>query len=379
MKKIKVMHIISDTNVGGAGKLLYNLCKAIDSRRFDLMIVLPRGSDLIKLFLSMGPNVTVYCIDHGQDRSFSLKASLEVSRLIRNKRPDIIHTHSALYGRIGAKFASFDTKKVIYTKHCVFALSRIRTCRIVKKCYEWIDDRLAGNIVAVAESAKKELVDSGIRPQKIQVIINGSLPQKKVSDKEKEELKKELGINDGAFIVGMSARLEEYKGHKTMIRAAEIIKKQGSDQIVFLVLGSGSIENELKEYAKKHNVEDIILFLGFKNNVNEYVNLFDVNLNCSTGTETSSLAISEGLSLGKVALASDYGGNPNMVINGKTGFVFRQNDEVELSEKILLLKNNPSVLQYMSERAKEDFDSRFSADIMARQYGDLYNIILQQK
>lgn len=378
MKKIKVMHIISDTNIGGAGKLLYNLCSAMDHEYFELLIVLPENSELVGIFLNMSSKVHVYRIKNGHDRSFDLKASLEVGKLIKQIKPDIVHTHSALYGRIGAKLVSFDTKRIVYTKHCVFDISKARKLWAIKKCYGLIDDILAGRIVAVADSAKKELCESGVRSNKIQVIINGSLPLKKSPDGEKEKLKKALGISN-AFVVGISARLETYKGHKTMIHAAEIIKKQGIGQIVFLILGSGSIEEELKNYTKKHNVDDIVIFLGFQSNVSSYVNLFDINLNCSIGTETSSLAISEGLSLGKVVLASDYGGNPNMVINGQTGFIFKQNDAKKLGELILFLKNNPDTLHYMSEQAKEDFQRRFSAGNMAEQYAALYRDIMRKK
>ena len=134
-----------------------------------------------------------------------------------------------------------------------------------------------------------------------------------------------------------------------------------------------------KEYLKYALQIVIVIFLGFQSNVSSYVNLFDINLNCSIGTETSSLAISEGLSLGKVVLASDYGGNPNMVINGQTGFIFKQNDAKKLGELILFLKNNPDTLHYMSEQAKEDFQRRFSAGNMAEQYAALYRDIMRKK
>ena len=181
MKKIRVMHIISDTNIGGAGRLLYNLSRAIDQKLFELIIVLPKNSELRKLFIDKNEPVNVYTIEHGQDRSFDIKAILEIRHLIRELRPDIVHTHSSLYGKIGAKIAPFDTKKTIYTKHCVFDIPRIRKNKIVKRLYGWLDDRLADKIVSVADSAKKELVDSGVRPQKIKTIINGSLPLKYTS------------------------------------------------------------------------------------------------------------------------------------------------------------------------------------------------------
>ena len=108
------------------------------------------------------------------------------------------------------------------------------------------------------------------------------------------------------------------------------------------------------------------------------VSVFDVNINCSTGTETSSLAISEGLSIGKPGIVSDYGGNPNMIINEKTGYIFRQNDEIDLSQRIIHLAKSPDLLKYMSKMAVQDYFDRFSAERMARQYEEIYNNMIMK-
>jgi glycosyltransferase involved in cell wall biosynthesis len=247
----------------------------------------------------------------------------------------------------------------------------------VRAIYRKIDNFLADKIIAVADSAKDELTTHGVEEEKIKVIINGTLPLKESTKNEKDELKERLKIDKNALIVGISARLEKYKGHKTLIKAAEIIKKQGIDDIIFLILGTGSYGDELKKYAESLGVSNRIIFLGFRESVDEYVNLFDINVNCSTGTETSSLAISEGLSLGKPVIASDFGGNPNMVKDGETGFIFPQNDAEALAEKIIFLKANSDTLKYMSNQAKLDFAERFSVEIMAREYEKFYSEMLQ--
>ena len=372
-KKIRILHVLTDTNIGGAGTLLYNLKSAVNRQKYEFAFVFSKDSELIDLFRGE----RIYLLNNGADRSLDLKAALEIKRIIEIEKPDIIHTHSALFARIGARLARFDKRRVVYTKHCVFDVPKFTKYKLFRAIYRKIDDALSGSIVAVAESAKNELIMYGVREEKIKVIINGTLPLKESSESEKGELKRRLGISDCTISVGISARLESYKGHKTLIKAAKIIKEKGIDDIIFLILGRGSCEGELKTYAESLGVSDRTVFLGFQPNVAEYVNLFDINVNCSTGTETSSLAISEGLSLGKPVIASVFGGNPNMVKDGETGFLFPQGDAEALAEKIIFLKANPDTLKYMSNQAKLDFAERFSAERMAGEYGEFYKKIIK--
>ena len=376
MEKIKVLQILSDTNIGGAGRLLFNLAESIDHDKFEFIYVFPRGSELCKQFRKQNHRNKIYTISGGRNRSLDLRAAADIRWIIKSAQPHIIHTHSSLFARIGAHLAGFDKKRIVYTKHCVFELPKITQSKAFRRAYRIADDLLATNIIAVAESAKDELIAYGVNKNKIKVIINGVKPLKESTEKEKQALRESLGIKQNDFVVGISARLEEYKGHKTLIEAAAISKKEGTHNIVFLIMGSGSYEETLQNYAESLGVTDRVIFLGFKPNVADYVNIFDVNVNCSIGTETSSLAISEGLSLGKPVIASDFGGNPNMVKNGTTGFIFRQNDALALYEKIIFLKNHPNTLKYMSTNAKLDFNERFSADIMAGEYeGFYYNVL----
>lgn len=368
MEKIRILHVLTDSNIGGAGRLLYNLAESIDKSRFEFIYVFPRGSALVKLFKGS----KIYTLSRGADRSFDLGAIREIKAIITITQPHIIHTHSSLFARIGAKLAGFDERRVVYTKHCVFELPRRIKYKAFRYLYRKLDDALAGHIIAVAESAKEELISYGIDERKIKVIINGVKSLPKSTNEEMNRLKRKLGIDESSFVVGISARLESYKGHKALIKAAGILRREGIDDAVFLILGDGSYREELENYAESLNVTDRVFFLGFRENVAEYVNIFDTNVNCSTGTETSSLAISEGLSLGKPIIASDFGGNPNMVIDGETGFIVRQNDAYALAEKITYLKNNPVTLKYMSDNARLDFRERFSADIMAKEYERFY-------
>ncbi|HOA85709.1 MAG TPA: glycosyltransferase, partial [Bacillota bacterium] len=106
------------------------------------------------------------------------------------------------------------------------------------------------------------------------------------------------------------------------------------------------------------------------------MNAIDVNVNCSTGTETSSLALSEGMSLGKPAVVSNYGGNPCMVEDGVNGLVIPAADHLALEAALARLEGDRELLARMGQAACRLYTERFTASAMtealARLYLDLY-------
>ena len=98
----------------------------------------------------------------------------------------------------------------------------------------------------------------------------------------------------------------------------------------------------------------------------------DVNLNCSIGTETSSLALSEGMSLGVPCIATTFGGNPYMVTDGKNGFLVPERDPAAMAEKICALMDDPALRKKLSAGAREVYETKFTASTMTRQLESMY-------
>jgi glycosyltransferase involved in cell wall biosynthesis len=107
-----------------------------------------------------------------------------------------------------------------------------------------------------------------------------------------------------------------------------------------------------------------------------YLNLFDLNLNCSRGTETSCLAISEAMSLGIPTLASDYGGNPELVREGYNGLLFKTDDEGALLAGILRFYRDENLQKSLRAGAEKLSKQSFSAENMAKMYTKLYKSML---
>ena len=364
---IKIIHFITDTNIGGAGNLLVNQLKNMDMTDFDVTVVVPCGSRLIEKLENTDCRIVE--TKYNADRSFSFEGTIEDMKIIKKYRPDIVHSHASLSSRIAATLLGIHGR--IHTRHCVFPLSAAVKNPIGKAICGLSNNILSTKMIAVADSAKENLLDMGCDEKKISVIINGSDPLRKLSEKEKSAMRKSLSFSDSDFVVGICARLEEYKGHKTFLRAAAICKRQYPD-FKFLVIGDGSQKHELISFCQSLGLTDDVCFVGFANDVAPYFNIMDVNVNCSYGTETSSLALSEGMSLGIPSVVSDFGGNTGMVRNCFNGFVFRQKNYEELAICLIRLYRNPELYKRLSRNTIERYRSEFTAKAMSEKMKSLY-------
>ena len=363
----KVMHILTDSNIGGAGRLLINYLHNFDRSQFDIVVVLPENAALKPLVEAEG--YPVWEMHNGRDRSFDRKAVAELRAMIRKFQPDIVHTHSSFSGKLAAW--QCHVKKRFYTRHCAFDPPRILTTFPGKQINGLVNNTLATDIVAVAEAAKKNLTDTGVDARKIHVIINGVEPMRAASAEEVNALRDRLGIFQNDFVCGISARLEPYKGHRYLLETAAIVLRDHPN-VRFLLVGDGSCRAELEAQAISLGVADHVCFTGFVDDVAPYYALMDVNLNCSIGTETSSLALSEGMSLGVPCIATTFGGNPYMVTDGKNGFLVPERDPAAMAEKICALMDDPALRKKLSAGAREVYETKFTASTMTRQLESMY-------
>ena len=115
-----------------------------------------------------------------------------------------------------------------------------------------------------------------------------------------------------------------------------------------------------------------MIFTGFSDDVAPYYGIMDLNLNCSWGTETSSLALSEGMSVGVPAVATTYGGNPYMITEGVNGLLVPEKDAPAMARAILRLEDDRDLLARLSDGARRMYREKFTARVMTEQLEALY-------
>lgn len=349
-KKIRICHVISDGKVGGAGVLLCNLLSALDREKFHSAVVVSRHSQLVARLKRTG--VRVIEGDFAPDRSLSLRGMLTVRSCLLRERYDVVHTHGAAFGRVAAKSVG---TLAVNTRHC--------DTKMKTSFYNLITDFTVATSQNMFDSMKS------IPAQKRLFIPNGSAKQPRLDVNERLQMRHRLGIPSDAVVVGFVGRLEKIKGCDVFLRAAA--QANETESLYFVVVGDGSERRELLRLTRELSLSGRVKLCPYTENVWEYMNVFDIGVNSSLGSETCPLAISEMMSLGIPIVASDIPGNAYM-LKGPSGVLFKTGDERELCLALQTLARDKEKRQLYSREAVKRYKSEFSLDATVKKYESLY-------
>ena len=365
-RKDTITEVISDTNIGGAGILLSSIVGSL-ADEFNFEIILPRGSELYSR-LPRGVKITELQIS--KDESFSPRDILTFAKHLAATRPTVLHSHASLTSRIAARLTSVPV--LISTRHCS------RTDReLIKRSYlRSFAYRLFTDItVSTADRATEDLILEGVPKNRIITIKNGSPDLKKRITGMDMSVYDELEIPKDAIILGSVARLERVKGQDVILRAArEIVKR--FPNVYFLFAGDGKEKENYRKLSSKLGVDNRAIFIGYTPHPERYQSVFYINLNASRGTETSCLATSEAMSLGIPTVASDFGGNCEMIQSGINGFTFPKDNHYAMADRIADILSSKKLHEALSYGARLTYEEKFSLDAMADSYRNLYSSLL---
>jgi glycosyltransferase involved in cell wall biosynthesis len=208
---------------------------------------------------------------------------------------------------------------------------------------------------------------------KIKTIYNGVAFPELIPPLNAEITKNKLGICKGEKVVGIVANMRSDKGYEYFIRAAHLIRKE-IPNTKFIIIGEEQadirkmMETQIAEYDLGKNV----LFLGFQENVSEFLNIMDLYV-LSSISEGLSIATIEAMAYGIPVVVTRSGGPEEIVEDGKTGYLVPIRDEKNIARKSILILTNRELAKSISERAKSDVRERFKIETMIKQYEDIYH------
>ena len=369
---MRVLHVISDTNIGGAGVLLCSLLNNFDRSRVQSIVALPEGSELSPRIRAL--ETPIHPLNVSPDR-ISYTSISELSRLIRSAQVDLVHTNAALSARVAARFCHVP---VLHTRHCCFPPSGILRVPPIRFLSGLCNRALSDHVIATASAAVRDLTALGIPTHRISCIINGSEEARVVSTAEKHAFLSRWGLRESDFMIGIVARLVPCKGHDIFLHAArEAMDRMPEKQFRFLIVGDGEQRAALERLTRELMLTEQVRFLGFQADVAPVWSVLRLNVNCSRGTETSCLALSEGMSAGVPMVVSDYGGNPAMLgENGVAGFLCPAESSTAFADAFCRIAASPLLEAGMRTAAKDRFLSHYTARGMTERVMELYDEIL---
>jgi glycosyltransferase involved in cell wall biosynthesis len=375
MGKIKVIHIITRFDKGGAAENTFLTVKGHDKNRYEVILI--RG---LSYESNMGHSETsavessleeagrtgvkiftipelVRRIDPFND----FKTVLKLIRIFREERPHIVHTHTSKAGILGRWAALLaGVPVIIHTPHGhvfwgYFNRWKTKLYVLLERLTATITDR----IVTLTEQEKKDHVRYHIADENKFTVIHSGVDLSKFSGTQVNvaEMKNKLGIAQGAFVVGTVGRLTPVKGQKYLIEAAAKILPK-IPEIVFVFLGDGELMNELKMQAASAGISDKVKFLGWLPNVAEFMSTFDIFVLPSLNEGMGKVLV-EAMAAGKPIIASDIGGISDLVVHGKNGLLVSPMNSDALANSIELVLGNSQMRTNMGEegqRLSQEYD-----------------------
>ena len=191
------------------------------------------------------------------------------------------------------------------------------------------------------------------------------------------ENRRQTGVPEGGKVVGILATLSPAKDHATFLRAASIVAENRA--IRFAIIGDGPLRGELERQAKELGIADRVTFFGFQRKVADYVAACDLLVSSSRDNEGCSNSILEAMALDVPVIATDVGGNGELVQDGKTGYLIPVGNDVALAAAIGRVFNDPTRTGRLAATARQMTETRFSLERMVADYEALYLRLLAQR
>ncbi|MBL8521422.1 MAG: glycosyltransferase [Betaproteobacteria bacterium] len=293
---------------------------------------------------------------------------MRLARLLRARAIDVVHTHNYsawLYGSLSARLAG--KVRLVHTEHSVVERSRVRFL------LERLLARLPGEVVAVSRHVQEAMTgEIGIDSGRVRLVYNGvDLMRFSASDERRVAFRREIGCDDRTVLVGTLARLVPVKNHAHLIRSVAPLLKAGQPDMRLVIAGDGPERSSLEALAQGLGVAPSVHFLGMRTDTPGILAGLDVYVLPSL-SEGMNLTLLEAMSSGLPIVATDVGGNGEIVAEGQTGYLVPLGDERALQGRIAMLAASPSLRREFGTAARSEVARRFDQRATIEAYCALY-------
>jgi glycosyltransferase involved in cell wall biosynthesis len=355
---VRILHLSSEKNWRGGERQISFLMNGLSS--FDdveQFVAVKKDSEF-----------AAYCESEGlKSTSFSFRNSIDIFtayqlyKYCKNNKIDIIHAHTAkghslavLAHRLGLK------AKIVIAKRTIFPIKSIGK-------YEYVG---VEKIICISKSIRDLLRESINRDDSVYELIYSSVALEDYEQISKSDyLHQKYDLPNDAFIIGNTSALTLEKDYETYFSVAKnTISK--NEKVFFFVVGSGKLEESLKEKVKSLGIQKNVRFTGFVNNPYNYIVNFDLFFMTSLKEGLGS-SLLDAFALKTTVVSTNSGGMKELVLHEKTGLISGVKEVALLTEHIQRLITDESLRSKLSANAFE-FVQNFSAQTMAAKTHALY-------
>jgi len=364
-RRIRVVEVLATGTNGGAQEHLYNLATRIDRSRYELSVVsLSPGSAVRKLERA---GVPVLVIDEPDDAVAARSLAAHLAAV----QADIVHNHMFRAEIVG-------TRAVVSLagtgRRRPFLMSTVHSSRI--RPYE---DRAElrqltpemDRLIAVSRMILAKLADEGRDSVPVDLIYNGVDLQRYAHQEPCCTLRDDYGMEPGAVIVGVVARLEPEKGHPTLLEAWPRVLQQVPNAYL-LIVGEGGQREALERQARELRIAHRVVFTGRRDDVPAVTAALDCAV-LPSYREAQGLTILEAMALSRPVVASNVGGIPEMIDDGVSGLLVPPRDAPALAAAISRILLDHPFADTIARAGHDLVHDRFCVELMVRAIETIYD------
>ena len=362
----KVLYLLNYAGKAGTERYVETLSRYLSRAGLvEPYFAYHEGGLLVERLEAMG----VPCRRIAMRRRFDFRAAKELAALCREWGIDVIHCHY-----LREHYTALLAKKyapglgVVYTNH--FVLANDALTRLTNR---WMDKR-QDRMIAVCSKGKEQLIANGWSGDRIQVIFNAVDPEAWAGGGS--TLRGELGLPEDRFVMLCASRFAEDKGHKYLVDSVKRLTELTDRPFTLVLAGDGPLLEPVREQVRALGLEDRAVFLGFREDMKNLYKGADLYVN-SSRHEALSFLIIEAMAAGLPVIATDMGGNSDIVNDAAgCGALVAYDDPDSMARAMLRFLEDPAYLAECRENALKTVREKFEIHKMVQATYEAYEAAL---
>ena len=375
-----MLHLITRLAVGGAQDNTLLTCETHDPSRFQVHIAANPNGPLLERAIKASEKF--HPIPHlvaPMSPVNDFRALIEIYKLLKREKFDLIHLHSAKAGFLGRLAGRLAGTRIVYTNHG-FSFhefmpfwQRQLFLNLERLAKPWAD-----YYITLSSADKEAGIEMGFLPKSAtQPVFTGIRLQH--FDNKIDPLRKraELGLTDATVAIALVGRMDPQKAPDLLFEAFKIVHK-AEPHTALLFVGDGELKAPLEALVTQNNLESAVYFVGTRKDVPEILQAVDI-FAFSSRWEAMGRAMLEAMIVGKAVVAPAIYGIPEVVLHEKTGLLYPVGNVQALAENILRLVRDKELRERLGSAASEFIRPRFDHREMVRAIEEIYERVLEPK
>ena len=366
LNQMRITHVVENLNRGGLERVVVDLVAEQKSRGHSVQVLcLFEEGTLAPEVKAMGVDL----ISCGKHPGADLNAVKIMRRAIRSHRSEVIHSHNAMANYYAVAASAFMTLRRINTRHGMADYPFLLRQEVFYRMSTIFSDVCA----VVCERAMRNFVRYRIIPRSKAAVVYNGIPLAAFSERNmdaRKALLAELGLGPEALVLATVGRLTVVKNQETLIAAMPAVLEKNPHARLVLVGGGVRLPN-LMSLCKSLQLDDKIFFLGDRSDVKKLMPGFDI-FALSSITEGYSIALVEACACALPLVATDVGGNSEIVKDGEGGLLVPAGNPERMADAIARLGSDAELRGKMGRYNRKLAESVGSIGVMSDRYDMLY-------